>query len=340
MTNNQFSNSKRNLFGICPEPEQSTVLGKPVSSQNKGLVRVWNIEFGNSIRRWLPVDWYIGGAEHAVLHLLYARFWMHALYDLGLVPVKEPFYRLRNVGMVLAEDGRKMSKSLGNIVNPDDVVKEFGADALRMYEMFMAPFDQEIAWSKATLKGVARFLNRIWQLFNSSANLTDKEGEEDKELVVELHRLINRVEKDITNVKFNTAIAGMMEFLNLWTSKNNTDKLRKLTKANAKKFLLVLAPFAPFLSEEIWRGILGEKTYIHLAKWPNVKKEYLKRSVFKIPVQVNGRVRAVLEVKEEELDKKSVVKKALEQERIKKYLQGKEYKTVYVKGKILNFVVN
>ena len=306
--------------------------------KNAKLEEVWQSEIKN-LRTWLPVDWYIGGAEHAVLHLLYSRFWMHALYDLGLVPTKEPFYRLRNVGMVLAEDGRKMSKSLGNVVNPDDVVKEFGADTLRMYEMFMAPFDQEIAWSKATLKGLSRFLSRVWQIFNSSDNLTEDARGEDKELVAKLYKTIKRVEDNITDVKFNTAIAAMMEFLNAWTEKNALGKPKKLHVERAKKFLQILAPFAPFLTEEIWKEKLGERNSIHLSKWPEVSSEYLKETVFTIPVQVDGKLRLVLRLKEDELEEENVVKKALESQKVRRYLENKKYKVVYVKGKILNFVL-
>ncbi len=301
--------------------------------------KTWSLRFSNQMKKWLPVDWYVGGAEHAVLHLLYSRFWMHALYDLGLVPVKEPFYRLRNVGMVLAEDGRKMSKSFGNVVNPDDVVKEFGADTLRTYEMFMAPFDQEIAWSIKTLRGVYRFLNRVWQTYNNSDNLTDNPEEEDKETVAKLHKTINKVTNDITNVKFNTAIASMMEFINLWTSKNSSGKTRKLTKGNAKKFLQILAPFAPYMTEELWREVFGEKESIHLSSWPEADKEYLKEEFVTIPVQVNGRLRATLKIKANEIDEQNVLEKALSNPKVKKYVEGKKYKVVYVKGKILNLVL-
>ena len=306
--------------------------------QSSKLEEVWQSEMKN-LRVWMPVDWYLGGAEHAVLHLLYSRFWMHALYDLGLVPVREPFFRLRNVGMVLAEDGRKMSKSLGNVINPDDVVAEFGADSLRVYEMFMAPFDQEIAWSTAALRGVSRFLNRVWQTFNSSDNLTERQEEEDKEAVAKLYKTIDKVSRYITDVKFNTAIAAMMEFLNFWTEKNASEKPRKLHVDDAKKFLQILAPFAPFLTEEIWREVFKEKTSIHLSSWPSIKKEFLKEEVITIPVQINGRLRATLRVSADELEEERVVEKALSLDKVKKYISDRPYKVVYVKGKILNFVV-
>ena len=324
-------------FTFWPKVKAMNVVQSSKSKQN--LFEIWNFELRDSLKTWLPVDWYLGGAEHAVLHLLYSRFWMHALYDFGLVPVKEPFLRLRNVGMVLAEDGRKMSKSFGNVINPDDVVAEFGADALRVYEMFMAPFDQEIAWSTAALRGVARFLNRVWQIFNSSDNLTNKKEEEDEELVVKLHKTIDKVTNDITDVKFNTAIAAMMEFLNSWTEKKASGLSKKIHVENAKKFLKLLAPFAPFLTEEIWREVFKERVSIHLSSWPEVEEKFLRRGEIILPVQVNGRLRATLRLSDNELDEEVVVKKALSLEKIKKYIAGRDYRVVYRKGKILNFVV-
>ncbi|MBI3366138.1 class I tRNA ligase family protein, partial [Candidatus Roizmanbacteria bacterium] len=245
---------------------------------------VWNQE---AMKEWLPTDWYIGGAEHAVLHLLYARFWVKALYDLKLLNFKEPFTRLRNLGMILAEDHRKMSKSLGNVINPDDVVKEYGADTLRVYEMFMAPFDQEIAWSTSALQGAYRFMIRVWKLFYDKKSFGENE---DKTLVSKLQKTIAKVTKDIPDVKFNTSIAAMMEFLNEWENKS-------LSNDNAKKFLQILAPFAPFTAEEIWHEVFGEKESIHLSVWPTVDKREILEEQQQIPVQVNGKVRAVISVK-------------------------------------------
>lgn len=285
--------------------------------------------------KWLPVDWYLGGAEHAVLHLLYSRFWVKALYDLKLLPFSEPFLRLRNVGMVLAEDHRKMSKSLGNVVNPDEVTDEFGADALRIYEMFMAPFSSEIAWSTKAMQGGYRFLTRVWQIYHQSDKISDRKENEDKSLVIKLQRLIDKISSDITNVKFNTAIAAMMEFLNHWEGKT-----RRLSKENAKKFLQVLAPFAPFITEEIWREVFKEQSSIHLSQWPAIKGSVLKEAVVVIPIQVNGKKRTILKIPRKIADDKgTVVKKALENEKVKKYLKGKSYNAIYVKEKILNFVV-
>ena len=286
---------------------------------------------------WLPVDWYLGGAEHAVLHLLYSRFWVKALYDLGLLNFKEPFLRLRNVGMVLAEDNRKMSKSFGNVINPDDVVSEYGADALRLYEMFMAPFSQEIAWLTKALQGCYRFLKRVWEIYQSQYQEASNKYQEDKNLVSKLNKTIKKVTDDVSHIKFNTAIAAMMEFVNEWEKALNV-KHSTLNVNEAKKFLQILAPFAPFLTEEIWREVFGEKTSIHLSSWPKAK--VFEEEEVAIPIQVNGKLRVVIKIKRSTLNvKQEVEKKALSEDKIKKYLQGKRYRFIYVVGKVGNFVI-
>jgi len=286
---------------------------------------------------WLPVDWYLGGAEHAVLHLLYSRFWVKALYDLGLLNFKEPFLRLRNVGMVLAEDNRKMSKSFGNVINPDDVVSEYGADALRLYEMFMAPFNQEIAWSTKALQGCYRFLKRVWEIYQSQYQEASSKYQEDKNLVSKLNKTIKKVTDDVSHIKFNTAIAAMMEFVNEWEKALNV-KHSTLNVNEAKKFLQILAPFTPFLTEEIWREIFVEKTSIHLSSWPKAK--VFEEEEVAIPIQVNGKLRVVIKIKRSTLNvKQEIEKKALSEDKIKKYLQGKRYRFIYVVGKVGNFVI-
>ncbi|OGK62816.1 hypothetical protein A2334_01225 [Candidatus Roizmanbacteria bacterium RIFOXYB2_FULL_38_10] len=286
------------------------------------------------LKHWLPVDWYLGGAEHAVLHLLYARFWVKALQDLGLLDFSEPFLKLRNVGMVLAEDHRKMSKSFGNVINPDDVVAEFGADALRIYEMFMAPFNMEISWSTAALQGGYRFLNRIWQIYHNSAKIDGRGDDEGtKTLINSLYKTIHKVEKDIPQTKFNTAIASMMEFLNEWEKGSMA-----LPYTEAKKFLQILSPFAPFVAEKLWREIYKESTSICISPWPSVKQEDLMSSYRNIPVQVNGKVRGVITLVSQ-ASQAEAEQKALKDEKVNKYLEGKTYKTIYVQGKILNFVI-
>ncbi|MBI5122431.1 leucine--tRNA ligase [Candidatus Roizmanbacteria bacterium] len=295
----------------------------------KNNKEAWSQE---AIGEWMPTDWYIGGAEHAVLHLLYARFWVKALYDLKLLNFKEPFTRLRNLGMILAEDHRKMSKSLGNVVNPDDVQKEYGADALRIYEMFMAPFDQEISWATKSLQGSYRFVKRIWDLYQIFVgDEFIRPVHESKQLVVKLQKAIKKVTSDIPDVKFNTSIAVMMEFINEWENKT-------LSKENAKKFLQILAPFAPFLTEEIWHEVFGEKTSIHLSTWPKVEGEIVEEEII-LPVQVNGKLRATIKLSNNNLSETAVVNRSLKEERVKKYIEGKEYKIIYVSGKIINFIV-
>jgi leucyl-tRNA synthetase len=286
-----------------------------------------------SAKKVLPVDWYLGGAEHAVLHLLYARFWIKALQDLGLVNFSEPFLRLRNVGMVQGEDGRKMSKSLGNVINPDEVVKEYGADTLRLYEMFMAPFNFEVTWSTRTLQGSYRFLNRIWNLYTSGNLITDNISNEDQVLVAKLNKTILKVEKDLIEFKFNTAIASMMEWLNFWEKEK-----RLLTKINAKKFLQILAPFAPFITEKLWEVVFKETTSIHLTAWPRVNNNVAKEASYILPLQVNGKMRSSL--KTSELEEQQVIAQALADPKIQRYLNGKKYKTIYKKGKILNFILD
>jgi len=287
------------------------------------------------INAFLPVDWYMGGAEHAVLHLLYSRFWVRALHDLGLLDFTEPFLRLRNVGMVLAQDHKKMSKSWGNVINPDEIVSEYGADSLRIYEMFMAPFSQEISWSTQTLQGSHRFLKRIWHTYHNSDKITDSGKTDNKQIIVKLQNTIFRVSSDITNVKFNTAIAFMMGFLNEWEREGIS-----LSKNAAKSYLKILAPFAPFIAEEIWQKIFNEKNSIHLSDWPKVTKIEKTDEAINIPIQTNGKLRALLAVSVEDSDEKTLVAKARKLESVAKHLAGKKYKVVYKQGKVLNFVLN
>lgn len=283
------------------------------------------------VNHWLPVDWYLGGAEHAVLHLLYSRFWVKAFYDAGLVGFKEPFLRLRNVGMVLAEDGRKMSKSLGNVVNPDDVVKKFGADTLRVYVMFMAPFNQAIAWSAKGVWGSYRFLSRVWRIFQQKEKISK---ETSPELKSKLHQLIKKVGEDIEAIKYNTAIAAMMEFLNSWSQKG------ALSKKDAGIFAQLLAPFAPHISEELWSQV-GGKFSIHQQPWPKFDPKLIKEEKITIVIQVNGKLRGQVEVKSQESKVKSQVEKLAEKEKnVAKYLKGKKIKkVVFVPGRLINFVV-
>ncbi len=320
---NSLENSKKNNFEF----------------NHSSLNKIWDIEFGVSIQKWLPVDWYFGGAEHAVLHLLYSRFWVKALQDLGLLDFSEPFRKLRNVGMVLAEDHRKMSKSLGNVINPDDVVAEFGADALRMYEMFMAPFSQEIAWSTKTLQGVYRFLSRVWKIykisFTEKSKAKDQSSKSNIQLVSKLNKTIAKVTADIGEIKFNTAIASMMEFLNDWTV--SIDKNSTLSTEDAQRFLKILAPFAPFITEEIWRDLFGEKSSIHLSSWPEVGN-IAEDEKITLPVQVNGKLRATITV-HSFVSQQEVEAVILSLDKIKQQIGTKQYRIIYVKNKVVNIVV-
>ncbi len=302
--------------------------------KDNSSIENWKLQIENS-GNWLPVDWYLGGAEHAVLHLLYSRFWVKALYDLKLLDFKEPFLKLRNQGMILAEDHRKMSKSFGNVINPDDVVSEYGADALRIYEMFMAPFNTEIPWSTKALQGSYRFVKRIWELYQKQdRNSNIKDQKEDTKLVSKLFKTIKKITSDIPQVKFNTSIAAMMEFLNYWEKNPNG-----LEKENAKKFLQVLAPFAPFLTEELWDSFFGEKNSIHLSTWPKVGDEIIEEEII-IPVQVNGKFRDTIKSQKSKVkSQKEIEKLAFKSEKVKKFITGKVKKTVYIPGKIINFII-
>lgn len=277
------------------------------------------------IKQWMPVDWYLGGAEHAVLHLLYARFWVKVLQDLGIVDFPEPFLRLRSVGMVLAEDGRKMSKSLGNVVNPDDMIAKYGSDAVRMYEMFMGPWEQSIAWDSGAISGQVRFLGRITE----TAKQAGKVGETTTpELAAKLKNLVERVEEGVLNQKFNTAIAGLMEWVNMW----RTDGVM-VAKEHLGVFASLLSLFAPITAEEL--GV-GENPV-----WPDVSQiKGVDEINIKIAVQVNGKLRGVIEVGVQEAgDQEVVVMKAKQDERIKKWLSGEPKKVIWVPGKLVNLVV-
>ncbi len=307
----------------------------------------WKLKIENSANHWLPVDWYIGGAEHAVLHLLYARFWMKAMYDLDLVKALEPFTKLNNVGLIIAEDGRKMSKSFGNVINPNEIVNQFGADTLRLFEMFLAPFSQEVAWSSNAIAGSSRFLARIWQMYQSFANITINQQNEDLDLAVELQKLVLTVSEDITNVKFNTAISSMMVFLNHWEEKESAvrkgqnaddNSYKTLSHDSAKIFLKLVAPFAPHLAEELWYGVFDAKSSIHLEAWPQPKAVQKSSHKLTIPVQVDGRIRDVLIVENNDISESTIVDMALQSEKVKKWVEGKKYQVIYKEGKILNLV--
>ena len=289
---------------------------------------------------WLPVDFYVGGAEHAVLHLLYARFWTKFLYDQGILPFDEPFLKLRNQGLILAPDGQKMSKSKGNVINPDDLVREYGADAFRLYEMFMGPFDQPIAWDPKGILGTRRFLDKIWRIFQNSKSetLNSKQIQNPKSKIQnikrKLHQTIKKVTEDIEAMKFNTAIASMMEFINELQNSNC-----KLQNEDFKKFLIILAPFAPHFAEELYHQIEKTEKSIFEEKWPEYDKNLIEEEMITLIVQINGKVRDQIQVKKG-ISEKEAKEKALQSEKVQRWLKGKEIKKViFVKDRLVNFVV-
>jgi leucyl-tRNA synthetase len=279
---------------------------------------------------WMPVDLYVGGVEHAVLHLLYARFWHKVLYELGLVSTKEPFKKLVNQGMILGEDNEKMSKSRGNVVNPDDVVKNYGADSLRLYEMFMGPLEKVKPWSDTGVKGVYNFLGRACRFFGDKNNATL--SSENSDTTRELHKVIKKVTEDIEGMRFNTAISAMMIFT------NHCMKVKSVTPATAKTFALILSPFAPHLGEELWE-LYGSNTSLAMEKWPSFDPELAKDDLITVAIQVNGKTRSTIDVPAD-ISKEDFLTQAKADEKIAGYLSKAELlKEIYVPGKICNFVV-
>jgi len=298
----------------------------------------WNSE---RVKNWMPVNSYIGGAEHSVLHLLYSRFLCMALKDSGLIShFEEPFARFRAHGLIISE-GAKMSKSKGNVVNPDAYIKEYGADTLRIYLMFMGPFDQGGDFRAQAIVGPYNFVKRVWDLYKKVDNpdvakaMTGKSGKVELDAADKqwLNKTLKKVISDGLGLKFNTAISSMMEWLNFLSKKE------KISREEYKTLLMLLAPFAPHIAEELWE-MLGEKTSIHLQTHQRVDEKSLVQEYVKIPVQVNGKVRALLTVMKTELNKELVVKKALEEGSVTRHTDGKKYEVVYVEGKVLNFVLN
>ena len=287
---------------------------------------------------WMPVDLYIGGAEHSVLHLLYARFWHKVLYDCGILKTKEPFQKLVHQGMILGENGEKMSKSRGNVVNPDDIIEEYGADSMRLYEMFMGPLEQVKPWSTKDVDGVYRFLGRVWRLIidTDSGELANEISESDpsKAQLKVLHECIQKVGNDIEELSFNTAISAMMIFI------NEANKWDEVPTSIIEPFIKLLSPFAPHISEELWAK-LGHEESIAYEPWPEFNEKHLIEETQTYPVQVNGKVRANIEVSTDKAkDKEFVLSLAKEDENIQRYLEeGELVKEIFVPGRIVNLVV-
>ncbi|MEO2031172.1 MAG: leucine--tRNA ligase [Planctomycetaceae bacterium] len=292
----------------------------------------------NKEKFWLPVDLYVGGAEHAVLHLLYARFWHKLLFDRGHVSTPEPFSRLVNQGMILGENGEKMSKSRGNVINPDDVVREYGADSLRLYEMFMGPLEQVKPWSTHGVEGVYRFLGRVWRMViddraehvSLNAAVSDSEPTEEQSRL--LHKTIKAVSADVDRLSFNTAISRMMEFTNFMGNQDDRPQ------AVLEPFVLLLSPFAPHLAEELWQ-VLGHTESLAYESWPQFDDALLIEDTVEIPVQVNGKLRTKIQVPNG-ADQAALQSAAEANETMQQQLAGRNIvKVIAVPGRMINFVV-
>ena len=279
---------------------------------------------------WMPVDLYVGGPEHAVGHLLYSRFWNNYLYNKGVVPVKEPFQKLRHQGMILGPNGEKMSKSKGNVINPDDMVKQYGADSLRLYEMFMGPIDAAKPWDPKGIEGCKKFLDRVWRLYEESGKIKD---EANPNLEKAYHYTVKKVTKDYESMDFNTAVSQMMIFI------NNVYKEEVFPKEYAEGFVKLLNPVAPHITEELWTSILGHDKTIAYEPWPTYIEEKTIDETIELPIQINGKLKAKLSIALDQAEE--TVKKAVhENEVIQSSLAGKTIvKEIYVKNKIYNIVV-
>ncbi|MDY6065137.1 MAG: leucine--tRNA ligase [Finegoldia sp.] len=274
----------------------------------------------------MPIDWYNGGMEHTTLHLLYSRFWYKFLYDIGVVPDSEPYKKRTSHGMILGDNNEKMSKSRGNVVNPDDIVRDFGADTLRCYEMFIGDFEKSAPWSENGVKGCRKFLERVWK---AQEIVVD---EDTPELDTILHQTIKKVSQDYESLKFNTAIAQLMTLLNEFNS------LGKVSRDYYKIYLTLLNPVCPHITEELWQR-LGYDAYVHDAAWPEYDEEKTKVDEIELPIQINGKVRITLKV-DKDIEEEEILDLILQDEIIKKYTDDKEIiKKIYVKGKIFNLVV-
>jgi len=277
---------------------------------------------------WSPVDFYVGGAEHATRHLIYARFWHKFLFDIGAVSYEEPFTRLQHVGLILAEDGRKMSKRWGNVINPDDIVAEHGADAMRVYEMFMGPFSQACAWNTKGLNGARKFLDRVWSLQEK----VDTNHVDSKEVLALLHKTIKKVSEDIEEFKLNTAISAMMILVNKFCEQE------KISRAAYEIFLKILSPFAPFIAAEIWQA-LGNDSNLAQESWPVFDQDLARDETIQLSVQINGKLRDTIEAPVD-ISEDAAKELVLQSKKVQKWLEGHEIvKIIYVKGRLVSIVV-
>ena len=280
-----------------------------------------------ALKYWSPVDWYNGGMEHTTLHLLYSRFWHKFLYDIGVVPTKEPYAKRTSHGMILGENGEKMSKSRGNVVNPDEIVDTYGADTMRLYEMFIGDFEKAAPWSPKSIKGCRRFLERVWALADKVQD-GDTYSEQHEVL---MNRTIKKVGEDADNLKANTAIAALMTMLNEFYDKG-------VNKAEYKTFLALLNPFAPHITEELWQQ-MGETGLLSVAPWPTYDEAKTVESMVELAVQVNGKLKCTIKLAVD-ADKQTAIDTALAEEKVQHAIEGKQIvKQIVVPGKIVNLVV-
>jgi leucyl-tRNA synthetase len=295
----------------------------------------------DKLKSWLPVDLYLIGPEHIVLHLLYARFFTKFLRDQGYLSVDEPFAKMRHQGMILGPDGKKMSKSKGNVINPDEIIERFGADTLRIYEMFMGPLETDKPWDDRAVAGVARFLRRIWVLVQVGST-----GQTEPALKRKFHQTLKKVTEDIPALKFNTAIASCMELINHWESLVRAQNEAVISKADWLIFVKMLAPFAPFLAEELYEQAVGgansaEYQGVHVQVWPQYDPALAQAEQLSIAIQVNGKVRAEFLIDSESVDNEAeILKQAKELKQVQRWIgDQKIVKEIYVPGKIVSLVV-
>jgi leucyl-tRNA synthetase len=285
-----------------------------------------------ALKYWQQVDLYVGGSEHATGHLLYSRFWTKFLFDLGYISWDEPFQRLVNQGMIMGEDGQKMSKRWGNVVNPDDVCAQYGADTLRMYEMFLGPLTDSKPWNTNGIEGVSRFFGKFWRLFYEGENWAVSNEKASNEELKILHKTIKKVTEDIESMSFNTSVSAFM----VATNELGTLKCRK--QEILEPIVILLAPFAPHIAEELWHQ-LGNKESIHIANWPKYNATLLVENSFNYPISINGKTRAQIEF-ELTATEDEIKQAVLNHELVIKWMEGKPLKKfILVKGRIVNVVV-
>jgi leucyl-tRNA synthetase len=298
--------------------------------------RKTSLAAGKKLLKWMPVDWYNGGMEHTTLHLLYSRFVYKFLWDIKAVPRSigsEPYLKRTSHGVILGEGGVKMSKSKGNVVNPEEVINNYGADTLRLYEMFVGPFSEAIAWDDKGVKGMKRFLDRIWALQDKVNRRVDTKTPAMRRLNKTLHKTIKKVSQDIDELKFNTAVAALMILV------NDMENQEKIPSKYFSLFLTILSPFAPHIAEELWHLLWKKKKTIFLEKWPDYDPKILAENKFELVIQINGKLRDRVEV-DLAISKKSAERISRARPKVKKWLAGKKIKKIiFVPKKLINFVI-